>query len=152
MLYKHPTGSKSKYTIVCLYVRRHRHLTRCSPSLQTEIAQRTSDMGGIHKYDLTPDVTHLIVGDYDTPKYRHVAKERPDILPMAAGWIEDARNMWMADQEFDFAALEAKWKLKTFESGGGIPNSPDPAARERRRLLCCLTGFEDRMLLSSNTS
>ncbi|EMR66815.1 putative brct domain-containing protein [Eutypa lata UCREL1] len=109
----------------------------------TEIAQRTSDMGGVHKYDLTPDVTHLIVGDYDTPKYRHVAKERPDIMPMAAGWIEDARNMWMADQEFDFAALEAKWKLKTFESGGGIPNSPDLPARERRRLLCCLTGFED---------
>ncbi len=102
-------------------------------------------MGGIHKLDLTLNTTHLIVGDYDTPKYRHVAKERPDIMPMAAGWVEDARNMWMADQEFDFAALEAKWKLKTFESGGGIPNSHNPAERERRRLLCCLTGFEDRM-------
>ena len=102
-------------------------------------------MGGIHKYDLTPDVTHLIVGEYDTPKYRHVAKERPDIMPMSAGWIDDARNMWMADQEFDFAALEAKWKLKTFESGCGDPDSPDPAFRETRRLLCCLTGFEDRM-------
>ncbi|RYP75504.1 hypothetical protein DL771_002389 [Monosporascus sp. 5C6A] len=117
--------------------------TSIPPDQRTEIAQRTSDMGGIHKYDLTPDVTHLIVGDYDTPKYRHVAKERPDIMPMAAGWIEDARNMWMADQEFDFAALEAKWKLKTFESGGGIPHSPDPTERETRRLLCCLTGFED---------
>ncbi|KAK7756221.1 protein kinase activating protein dpb11 [Diatrype stigma] len=117
--------------------------TSIPPDQRTEIAQRTTDMGGTHKYDLTPDVTHLIVGDYDTPKYRHVAKERPDILPMAAGWIEDARNMWMADQEFEFAALEAKWKLKTFESGGGIPNSPDLAARERRKLLCCLTGFED---------
>ncbi|RYP93861.1 hypothetical protein DL770_000057 [Monosporascus sp. CRB-9-2] len=117
--------------------------TSIPPDQRTEIAQRTSDMGGIHKYDLTPDVTHLIVGDYDTPKYRHVAKDRPDIMPMAAGWIEDARNMWMADQEFDFAALEAKWKLKTFESGGGIPHSPDPTERETRRLLCCLTGFED---------
>ncbi|RYP52101.1 hypothetical protein DL768_002651 [Monosporascus sp. mg162] len=117
--------------------------TSIPPDQRTEIAQRTSDMGGIHKYDLTPDVTHLVVGDYDTPKYRHVAKERPDIMPMAAGWIEDARNMWMADQEFDFAALEAKWKLKTFESGGGIPHSPDPTERETRRLLCCLTGFED---------
>ncbi|RYO76210.1 hypothetical protein DL763_010668 [Monosporascus cannonballus] len=117
--------------------------TSIPPDQRTEIAQRTSDMGGIHKYDLTPDVTHLIVGDYDTPKYRHVAKERPDIMPVAAGWIEDARNMWMADQEFDFAALEAKWKLKTFESGGGIAHSPDPTERETRRLLCCLTGFED---------
>lgn len=102
-------------------------------------------MGGIHKYDLTPNVTHLIVGEYDTPKYRHVAKERPDIVPMTTGWIYEAREMWMADQEFNFAALEAKWRLKTFESGGGDPESSEPASRENKRLLCCLTGFEDRM-------
>ena len=107
-------------------------------------------MGGIHKYDLTPDVTHLIVGEYDTPKYRHVAKERPDIVPMTSGWIYEAREMWMADQEFDFATLEAQWKLKTFESGGGDPDSPDPVARENKKLLCCLTGFEDRTLSPAN--
>ena len=102
-------------------------------------------MGGIHKYDLTPDVTHLIVGEYDTPKYRHVAKERPDIVPMTTGSIYEAREMWMTDWEFDFAALEAKWRLKTFERGTGDPESPEPASRENKRLLCCLTGFEDRM-------
>lgn len=100
-------------------------------------------MGGIHKYDLTPDVTHLIVGDYSTAKYRHVAKERPDIKPMGAGWVEAVQRLWVEDQEIDFAALENSWKLQTFEAGGGIPNSSNPAERERQRLVCCLTGFED---------
>jgi hypothetical protein len=102
-------------------------------------------MGGIHKYDLTPDVTHLIVGDYNTAKYRHVAKERPDIKPMAAGWIEAVRRLWVEDQYIDFAALEKAWMLQPFESSGGIPSSPNPAERERQRLVCCLTGFEDSL-------
>ncbi|KAI0103828.1 hypothetical protein GGR51DRAFT_549777 [Nemania sp. FL0031] len=124
-----------------------RGLVLCCTSIEadqrTEIAQRAADMGGVHKYDLTPDVTHLIVGDYDTAKYRHVAKERPDIKPMAAGWVEAVRELWVAAQEMDFVALENSWKLQTFEAGGGIPNSPNPPERERQRLVCCLTGFED---------
>ncbi|KAI1073432.1 hypothetical protein F5B20DRAFT_567094 [Whalleya microplaca] len=122
-------------------------LVLCCTSIEadqrTEIAQRTADMGGIHKYDLTPDVTHLIVGDYDTAKYRHVARERPDIKPMAAGWVDAVRCLWLEDREIDFAALENEWRLKTFESSGGIPKSPAPEARLRTRLVCCLTGFED---------
>ncbi|KAI1799159.1 hypothetical protein F4811DRAFT_545307 [Daldinia bambusicola] len=117
--------------------------TSIEADLRTEIAQRTSDLGGIHKYDLTPDVTHLIVGDYDTAKYRHVARERPDIKPMAAGWVDAVRELWREDKDFDFNALEEEWKLKTFETGGGIPKSPNPEQRERTRLICCLTGFED---------
>ncbi|KAI1121960.1 hypothetical protein F5Y10DRAFT_255112 [Nemania abortiva] len=117
--------------------------TNIEADQRTEIAQRTHDMGGVHKYDLTPDVTHLIVGDYNTAKYRHVAKERPDIKPMAAGWIEAVRRLWVEAQEIDFAALENTWQLRTFEAGGGIPHSPNPPERERQRLVCCLTGFED---------
>ncbi|KAI1134825.1 hypothetical protein F5Y05DRAFT_191829 [Hypoxylon sp. FL0543] len=117
--------------------------TSIEADLRTEIAQRTVDLGGVHKYDLTPDVTHLIVGDYDTAKYRHVARERPDIKPMAAGWVDAVRELWLEDKEFDFAALENTWRLKTFETGGGIPKSPVEEQRERARLICCLTGFED---------
>ncbi|KAI8945969.1 hypothetical protein F4801DRAFT_566360 [Xylaria longipes] len=117
--------------------------TDIEADLRSQIAQRTTEMGGIHRYDLTPDVTHLIVGNYSTAKYRHVAKERPDIKPMAAGWVEAVRTLWIEDQEMDIAALEDSWKLRAFESGGGIPNSPIPADRERQRLVCCLTGFED---------
>ncbi|KAI2778788.1 hypothetical protein F4815DRAFT_476631 [Daldinia loculata] len=117
--------------------------TSIEADLRTEIAQRTIDLGGIHKYDLTPDVTHLIVGDYDTAKYRHVARERPDIKPMAAGWIDAVRGLWLEDKDFDFTALEEEWRLKTFETGGGIPKSPIEEQREKTRLICCLTGFED---------
>ncbi|KAI0480918.1 hypothetical protein GGR56DRAFT_296465 [Xylariaceae sp. FL0804] len=122
-------------------------LVLCCTSIEadqrSEIARRTAEMGGVHKYDLTPDVTHLIVGDYNTAKYRHVAKERADIKAMAAGWLDDVRELWVGDQDIDFIALENKWKLKAFESSGGIPNDPVPQARERSRLVCCLTGFED---------
>jgi DNA replication regulator DPB11 len=102
-----------------------------------------TDLGGVHKYDLTPDVTHLIVGDYDTPKYRHVARERPDIKAMAAGWIDAARSLWVAAQDIDFAALETEYQLKPFERSGGVPSSAVPQEREREKLLICLTGFEE---------
>ncbi|KAI0432203.1 hypothetical protein F5Y09DRAFT_302411 [Xylaria sp. FL1042] len=123
-------------------------LVLCCTSIEadqrSEIAQRTADMGGIHRYDLTPDVTHLIVGDYNTAKYRHVAKERPDIKPMAAGWVDAVRRLWVEDFEIDFAGVEAFWMLRTFEAGGGIAGSSNTAeCDERQKLVCCLTGFED---------
>ncbi|KAH7041536.1 uncharacterized protein B0I36DRAFT_312983 [Microdochium trichocladiopsis] len=118
--------------------------TSIAPDLRAMIDRSTKEMGGTHKYDLTPDATHLIVGEYDTPKYRHVARDRPDIVPMAAGWIEALRALWMADQEIDFLALQNEWRLKTFETGGGIPSSTLPEERDRQRLLCCLTGFEEQ--------
>ncbi|KAK8007705.1 MSF1 domain containing protein [Apiospora arundinis] len=118
--------------------------TSIPPDQRTEIATRTADLGGVHKYDLTPDVTHLIVGDYDTPKYRHVARERPDIKPMAVGWINAVRSLWVEDQDMDFAALEAEWQLKPFEARGANPDSPHPEEREPGRLLVCLTGFEEQ--------
>lgn len=65
-------------------------------------------MGAEHRYDLTIDVTHLIVGEYDTPKYRYVAKERPDVRPMTIEWIEAIRELWMNDQPVDMEALETK--------------------------------------------
>ena len=109
---------------------------------QTEIAAKTAELGGVHKYDLTPDCTHLIVGEYDTPKYRHVAKERPDVKPMVAGWIEAVRDLWVEDAEIDFFALEREWQLRTFETSGGEPATVG-GPPVRRPLLCCMTGFED---------
>ncbi|KAB5559544.1 BRCT domain-containing protein [Coniochaeta sp. 2T2.1] len=115
--------------------------TSIPPEQRIEIAQKAAELGGLHKYDLTPDVTHLIVGEYDTPKYRHVARERPDIQCMAAGWIEAVRDLWVQDAEIDFASLENAWKLKTFETRGG--SLQDAESATPGRLLCCLTGFED---------
>ena len=85
-------------------------------------------MGAIHRYDLTLDVTHLIVGKYDTPKYRYVVKERPDIRPMTIGWIETVRELWIEDKEIDVEALERQHLLPTFNS-----------------LKFSMTGCDDRM-------
>jgi DNA replication regulator DPB11 len=73
-------------------------------------------MGAIHRYDLTMDVTHLVVGRYDTPKYRYVAKERPDIRPMKIEWIAAVRELWIGDKEIDIEALERQHLLPTFHS------------------------------------
>jgi DNA replication regulator DPB11 len=88
-------------------------------------------MGAVHKYDLTPDATHLIVGDYNTPKYKYVARERPDVEPMAVEWIEKIRDLWVNDQEIDFEALQREYKLPTFHS-----------------LRFSMTGCEDRKSIS----
>ena len=74
------------------------------------------------------DVTHLIVGDYDTPKYRYVAKERPDVRPMAIGWIDALRELWIQDKEINVEALEREHVLPPFHS-----------------LKFSMTGCDDRM-------
>ena len=89
-------------------------------------------MGAVHKLDLTSDVTHLIVGDTDTPKYKYVAKERPDVKCLSPNWIEAVRLSWIEGGETDVEALELQYGLPTFMG-----------------LKVCVTGFEDRMLFLS---
>ena len=91
---------------------------------------------------MTPDVTHLVVGDYDTQKYRHVAKERPDIRVVAAGWVDAVLSLWTKDADISFGALEDEWRLRPLETCGGVKLT------DRGALLCCLTGFEDGMSCS----
>ena len=87
-----------------------------------------SQMGAVNKYDLTSDVTHLIVGDSDTPKYRFVAKERPDVKCLLPSWMDAVRQSWMDGGETDVEALEITHKLPTFKG-----------------LNICVTGFDDCM-------
>lgn len=91
------------------------------------MAMQAEQMGAQHKYDLTSEVTHLIVGDYDTPKYRYVAKERPDVKVLKPEWIEAVRQLWIHDKQIDLKMLELENALPTFAS-----------------LRVCMTGFEDR--------
>lgn len=89
-------------------------------------------MGAIHKLDLTSDVTHMIVGDTDTPKYKFVARERPDVRCLLPTWIDAIRESWLAGGETDVDALEKKHTLPTFQG-----------------LTICVTGFDDRISPSS---
>ena len=83
-------------------------------------------MGAIHKLDLTSDVTHLVVGDTDTPKYKFAAKKRPDVKCLLPSWVDAVRQSWLSGEETEVEPLEAKHRLPTFY-----------------RLRICLTGFED---------
>ena len=84
-------------------------------------------MGAIHKYDLTSDVTHLIVGDTDTPKYKFVARERSDVKVLLPTWIDAVRASWMEGGHTDVTEIEHTHGLPVYHS-----------------LKICLTGFEDR--------
>ncbi|KAK6581471.1 hypothetical protein PZA11_006162 [Diplocarpon coronariae] len=83
---------------------------------RTQLAEYAKQMGAVHTYDLTLEVTHLIVGEYDTPKYRYVARNRMDIQPMMVTWVEAVREFWIHDQEIDMPRLEQQYRLPTFHS------------------------------------
>ena len=84
-------------------------------------------MGAVHKFDLTSDVTHLVVGDTDTPKYKFVAKERLDVVCVLPSWIEAVKESWMSAGEVDVLGLEKEHRLPILH-----------------RLNICVTGFADR--------
>lgn len=90
------------------------------------MAEAAIQMGAAHKLDLTSDVTHLIVGDSNTPKYKYVARERADIKVLQLEWVEAVRQAWMQGGDVDLEALEEEYRLPTFAG-----------------LKVCLTGFED---------
>ncbi|OMP83711.1 S-M checkpoint control protein rad4, partial [Diplodia seriata] len=93
---------------------------------QNELAKWATDMGAVHKYDLTSDVTHLVVGHIDTQKYKYVAKERPDVKAVLPAWIAAVRESWLQGGETDVEKLEEEYRVPTFHG-----------------LRICITGFED---------
>ncbi|KAI5252003.1 hypothetical protein E4T42_03820 [Aureobasidium subglaciale] len=102
----------------------------CSTSLSQDLRDKLNDlarsMGAVHRLDLTADVTHLVVGNIDTPKCKHTAKERPDIHALKPEWIHAIRKSYMEDQEIDPEALVQEYRLPAFYN-----------------LHICVTGFED---------
>ena len=93
---------------------------------KTNLSDTAKQMGAIHKLDLTSDVTHLIVGSITTPKYRYVAKERPDIKVLRTEWIDVVRESWMEGGDVDIESLEKTHAIPTFFE-----------------LKICVTGFGD---------
>ncbi|KAL2826524.1 BRCT domain-containing protein [Aspergillus cavernicola] len=100
--------------------------TSIPPEQRTDIASIASQMGASHKYDLTSDVTHMLVGETNTPKYKFVARERPDVIVLKPEWVEAVRQSWMQGGDTDIHSLEEQYKLPAF-TGTAI----------------CITGFED---------
>lgn len=83
-------------------------------------------MGAEHKLDLTSDVTHLLVGDTDTPKYKYVAKEREDVQVLKPEWVDAVRQQWMAAKHIDLDAMYVQYRMPPLAG-----------------LKICITGFDD---------
>ena len=82
-------------------------------------------MGAIHKFDLTSDVTHLIVGDLDTPKYKFVAREREDVKCVLPEWVDAVRDSWLEGGGTNVEDFEKRFRVPTFHN-----------------LKVCVTGFD----------
>ncbi|KAH2196018.1 hypothetical protein KXW61_003591 [Aspergillus fumigatus] len=100
--------------------------TSILPEQRSELATIASQMGAAHKFDLTSDVTHLLVGEINTAKYKFVARERSDVVVLKPEWVEAVRQSWMQGEDTDIRALEQQYRLPTFMG-----------------LAICITGFED---------
>ncbi|PGH27660.1 hypothetical protein AJ80_00674 [Polytolypa hystricis UAMH7299] len=100
--------------------------TSILPEYRAELAKIATQMGAVHKFDLTSDVTHLIVGEVNTPKYKYVAKERSDVKVLKAEWIEAVRSSWMLGGDTNLQELEEAYRFPSLSG-----------------LSICLTGFAD---------
>ncbi|CAE7021196.1 hypothetical protein PTT_12211 [Pyrenophora teres f. teres 0-1] len=101
--------------------------TSIAPEQRAQLAAIGAQMGATIKLDLTSDVTHLIVGSTDSPKYRYVAKSRDDVKVLSPEWLHALRDVWMTgDDNLDVLALENEYRMPTFFG-----------------LNICLTGFDN---------
>ena len=86
-------------------------------------------MGAVSRQDLTSEVTHLIVGSADTPKYKYVAKNRPDVKVIDAEWVNSVHQKWINGEDVDISEHEEKHKFPVFKG-----------------LQVCVTNITDGML------
>lgn len=89
------------------------------------LVQYAQEMGALYRLDLTADVTHLIVGDVNTPKYKHIARSRPDVHVLDFEWIIELRRQWTEGHDIH---LDSLTRAHTLPALCG--------------LNICLTGFE----------
>lgn len=108
-------------------------MTYRSPLHQIRLAEIAQTMGASHKLDLTGEVTHLVVGDIDTPKYKYVAKERPDIVVLTPAWIDAVRDVWTAGGDVDLEGLEKAHRSPTL-TGLKVCMTGVPELAERNRI------------------
>jgi DNA replication regulator DPB11 len=66
---------------------------------------QATQMGAIFKADLRSDVTHLVVGNVNTPKYQYAAQNRFDLKIMDLNWVKDAFEKWVEGEDVNFDAV-----------------------------------------------
>lgn len=71
-------------------------------------------------------MTHLLVGQVSTPKYKYVAREREDVKVVKPEFVYAVRDAWTLGGALDLEDLEETHRLSTFAG-----------------LSICVTGFDD---------
>ncbi|OAG03131.1 uncharacterized protein CC84DRAFT_1220030 [Paraphaeosphaeria sporulosa] len=100
--------------------------TSVAPEQRTELSVIGAQMGAQVKLDLTSDVTHLVVGNTNSAKYRYVAKAREDVKVLFPEWIHAVQKVWMTGEDVNVLEVEEQWRLPPFYG-----------------LRICLTGFDN---------
>ncbi|KAF8477224.1 BRCT domain-containing protein [Kalaharituber pfeilii] len=89
--------------------------TSIQPEARSDISSKAIAMGAFHRHDLTSDVTHLIVGDLDTPKYKYVAKNRIDVKVVDGDWVDAMHQKWINGEDIKVSEFEEKHRFRTFQ-------------------------------------
>ena len=72
-------------------------------------------MGAKYDQDLTGESTHLVCGELNTPKYKYVAKSRPNVKCMNSEWIDAMYDRWIEGDDIRPHDYEAEYRLGVFE-------------------------------------
>jgi DNA replication regulator DPB11 len=73
-------------------------------------------------------VTHLVIGgSVDTPKYKYVARERPDVKVVLPEFVAAVKESWMQGGGTDVEAIEMAYRAPALKG-----------------LIVCVTGIENR--------
>lgn len=81
--------------------------TSIPDDLRSSLIQKCQAMGARTKLDLCSDVTHLIVGEINTAKYKYAAKNRADLKLMQQSWIGDMHAAWLEGRDINVGDWEA---------------------------------------------
>lgn len=90
--------------------------TSVEADLRSSIAANIEAMGGQHRTDLMSDVTFLIVGSRDTPKYEFAVKHRADMTFLRPSFILELGERWKSGEDFDITEEIERGKLQVFEN------------------------------------
>jgi DNA replication regulator DPB11 len=82
-------------------------------------------------FDLTMDVTHLVVGNTTSQKYKFVAKHSPDVQIVLAEFFTAMRLKYVADEAIDLDALHKQYQAPVvYKLRISITGYTDMPARE----------------------
>ncbi|EPY50801.1 BRCT domain-containing protein Rad4 [Schizosaccharomyces cryophilus OY26] len=104
---------------------------------RTEISTKAIKLGASYKSDLTKDVTHLIAGDFDTPKYKFAAKSRPDMKIVSQEWIPRLYDRWVEGEDLESDLLISKFTLPAlFKCRVCLTNIEQPERFQLENTVC----------------